>query len=51
MIFAILGFFSLGVAIFNLLPIQPPEGWIAGQIFPELLAERRRRIPRKPTYR
>ena len=51
MIFAILGFFNLGVAIFNLLPIQPLDGWIAWQIFPELLTERRRKIPRKPTYR
>jgi hypothetical protein len=50
MIFAILGFFSLGVV-----DLQPPvrglDGWIAWQIFPELLAERKREIPRKPTYR
>ena len=51
MIIAILGFFSLGVAIFNLLPVRGLDGWIAWQIFPELLAERKRKIPRKPMYR
>jgi Zn-dependent protease len=51
MIFAILGFFSLVVAIFNLLPIQPLDGRIAWQIFPELWAERKRKVPRKPMYR
>jgi Zn-dependent protease len=51
MVLAILGFFSFGVAIFNLLPIPPLDGAMAWQLFPELLAERRRKIPRKPTYR
>lgn len=51
MIFAILGFFSLAVAIFNLLPVRRLDGSIAWQIFPELLAERKRKIPRKPMYR
>lgn len=51
MIFAILGFFSLGVAIFNLLPFRPLDGDTAWRLLPELLAERRRRVPRKPTYR
>lgn len=51
MIFAILGFFSLAVAIFNLLPVRGLDGSIAWQISPELLAERRRKIPRKPMYR
>jgi Zn-dependent protease len=51
MVLAILGFFSLGVAIFNLLPISPLDGAIAWQLFPELLAERRRKVRRKPMYR
>jgi Zn-dependent protease len=51
MIFASLGFFSLGVAVFNLLPIPPLDGSIAWGIIPAFLAERRSRIPRKPTYR
>jgi membrane-associated protease RseP (regulator of RpoE activity) len=51
MIFAILGFFSLVIAIFNLLPIERLDGWIAWQILPELWAERKRKIPRKPMYR
>lgn len=51
MIFAILGFFSLGVAVFNLLPLAPLDGAIAWGLVPELLAERRRRVARKPTYR
>jgi Zn-dependent protease len=32
---AILGFFSLGVALFNLLPIRPLDGSIAWGIIPE----------------
>jgi stage IV sporulation protein FB len=51
MIFAILGFFSFGIALFNLLPIAPLDGAMAWRLFPELLAERRRKIPRKPMYR
>lgn len=51
LVFAIFGFFSLGVAIFNLLPIGSLDGYIAWQIFPALLAERNRKIPRKPMYR
>lgn len=52
MIFAILGFFSLGVAIFNLLPIQPLDGAMAWRFFPELFSERKKRKPlKKPTYR
>ena len=51
MIFAILGFFSLAVAIFNLLPIRGLDGAMAWRLLPELLAERKRRIPRKPMYR
>lgn len=51
MIFAILGFFSLAVAVFNLLPIPPLDGSIAWGIVPALLAERRSRISRKPTQR
>jgi stage IV sporulation protein FB len=51
MIFAILGFFSFAVAIFNLLPFPPLDGAVAWHLLPEILAERRRKIPRKPTYR
>ncbi|HEY6338679.1 MAG TPA: site-2 protease family protein [Candidatus Sulfotelmatobacter sp.] len=41
MLFAILGFFSMGVALFNLLPVPPLDGAIAWRIFPALLAQRR----------
>jgi membrane-associated protease RseP (regulator of RpoE activity) len=51
MIIAILGFYSLAVAIFNLLPIRPLDGATAWRLFPELLAERRRKVNRKPMYR
>jgi len=43
MLFVILGFFSLGVAIFNLLPIRPLDGATAWGIIPAFLARRRRR--------
>jgi len=43
MLLAILGFFSLGVAIFNLLPIGQLDGVTAWAIFPELVRRRRRR--------
>jgi Zn-dependent protease len=51
MIIAILGFYSLAVAVFNLLPVRGLDGSIAWSLFPELWRERRRRITRKPTYR
>jgi membrane-associated protease RseP (regulator of RpoE activity) len=51
MIIAILGFYSLAVAIFNLVPIRPLDGATAWRLFPELLAARRRKINRKPMYR
>lgn len=51
MIIAILGFYSLAVAIFNLLPVRPLDGATAWRLFPELLAERRRKVNRKPMYR
>lgn len=41
MVFVILGFFSLGVAVFNLLPVPPLDGATAWGIFPALLAQRR----------
>lgn len=41
MLFVILGFFSLGVAMFNLLPTPPLDGATAWGIFPALLAQRR----------
>jgi Zn-dependent protease len=50
-IFAILGFFSFGVAVFNLVPVRPIDGATAWQLFPELPAARKRKIPRKPMYR
>jgi Zn-dependent protease len=40
MLFAILGFFSVGVALFNLLPIPPLDGATAWEIFPALWARR-----------
>ena len=51
MIIAILGFYSLAVAIFNLLPVHPLDGAQAWRLLPELLAARHRKIHRKPTYR
>jgi Zn-dependent protease len=41
MVFVILGFFSLAVAIFNLLPVPPLDGATAWGIFPALIAQRR----------
>jgi Zn-dependent protease len=41
MLFAILGFFRVGVALFNLLPIAPLDGATAWGIFHALLARRR----------
>jgi Zn-dependent protease len=40
-IFAILGYFSLGIAAFNLLPIPPLDGATAWGIFRALLARKR----------
>lgn len=40
-IFAILGYFSLAVALINLLPISPLDGAIAWGLLPALLARRR----------
>jgi membrane-associated protease RseP (regulator of RpoE activity) len=45
-VFAILGFFSLGVALFNLLPIPPLDGATAWGLFPALI-ERARKGKRK----
>ena len=39
-VLALLGFFSLGVAIFNLLPIPRLDGAIAWQIIPEFIKRR-----------
>jgi len=41
MLIVILGFFSLAVAVFNLLPTPPLDGATAWGIFPALLARRR----------
>jgi Zn-dependent protease len=40
-VFAILGYFSLGVAVFNLLPFQPLDGATAWGLLPALLARNR----------
>jgi membrane-associated protease RseP (regulator of RpoE activity) len=40
-VFAILGFFSLGVAVFNLLPFPPLDGATAWGLLPALLARKR----------
>jgi Zn-dependent protease len=44
MLFVILGFFSLGVAVLNLIPIPPLDGSTAWGIVPALLAQRRARM-------
>ena len=48
MLFAILGYFSLAVAVFNLLPIPRLDGSIAWGIFPAWLAERRIKSSPRP---
>jgi Zn-dependent protease len=45
MLIAILGFFSLGVAAFNLLPIPPLDGATAWGLLPALVRQRRLRSP------
>ena len=40
-VFAILGFFSIGVALFNLLPIPPLDGATAWGLFPALVKQAR----------
>jgi membrane-associated protease RseP (regulator of RpoE activity) len=49
--FVILGFFSLGIAILNLLPTPSLDGATAWGIFPALLAQRRSRRTTPPRYR
>ncbi len=46
-LFAILGFFSVGIALFNLLPIRPLDGAIAWVLLPALL----KRPPAPPPKR
>lgn len=46
-VFAILGFYSLGVAAFNLLPFKPLDGSVAWGLIPELF--HRAQISRKET--
>jgi len=41
MLFAILGYFSLVIALFNLLPVRPLDGATAWEIFSALWAKRR----------
>jgi Zn-dependent protease len=48
MLFVILGFFSLGTAVLNLLPTPPLDGATAWGIFPALLAQRRSRRTTRP---
>ena len=44
MLFVILGFFSLGVAVLNLFPVPPLDGATAWGIVPAFLAQRRARV-------
>ena len=44
---AILGFFSLSVAVFNLLPIRPLDGSIAWMLLPSLLKRPRAKAARR----
>jgi Zn-dependent protease len=45
-VLAILGFFNLGIALFNLLPIAPLDGFIAWELIPALF-NRARKAPKK----
>jgi len=47
-VLAILGFFSVGVALFNLLPVKPLDGAIAWAIIPEAFKRIRERRERRP---
>ena len=47
-VLALLGFFSLGVAIFNLLPVKPLDGAIAWAIIPEAFKRIREKRERRP---
>jgi Zn-dependent protease len=48
MVFVILGFFSLAVAVLNLIPVSPLDGATAWGIFPALIAQRRLKSSPKP---
>ena len=50
-VLALLGFFSVGVAVFNLLPIPPLDGATAWSIVPEFIGRLRNRQNRKPMSR
>lgn len=51
-VLAILGFFSLGTALFNLLPLRPLDGSIAWAIIPEAFKRLRdRRDRHRPSWR
>lgn len=51
-VLAILGFFSLGTALFNLLPLRPLDGSIAWAIIPEAFKWLRdRRVRHRPSWR
>jgi len=50
-ILALLGFFSIGVALFNLLPIPPLDGATAWAIVPEVFRKVRNQQSRKPMSR
>ncbi|HLJ86468.1 MAG TPA: site-2 protease family protein [Candidatus Angelobacter sp.] len=49
-ILAILGFYNLAIAAFNLIPASPLDGAIAWKIVPELF-RRQRNKPNRPQYR
>ncbi len=48
-VLALLGFFNLGVAAFNLLPISPLDGAIAWAIIPESIRRVRNKTASRPT--
>src|SRR5208282_4097393 len=47
-VIAILGFYSLGVAAFNLLPIKPLDGFIAWGVIPEFIRRARTDRNKRP---
>jgi len=50
-VLAILGFFSLGVAVLNLLPVPPFDGATAWGLLPALFKQSARRARREPGWR
>ena len=50
-VLAILGFFSLGIAVLNLLPVPPLDGAIAWSLLPALFKPSTRMARREPNWR